>query len=86
MGGPGGRRRGSRKLKLRLARALAGSGVSLEEVVEWLWEDFGLRAPMRWDGVVDLIARAPEVSPQDIVSFLDEHGITLNEDLWDEAG
>lgn len=62
-----------REAKERLARLLEDL-VELEEVVEWLWEDFGIRVPPSWDDVRKTIVSSREVSARALAVFLVQSG------------
>ncbi len=62
-----------REAKERLVRLLEGSA-QLEEVLEWLWEDFGIRVSPSWDEVRRAIISSREVSARALAVFLVESG------------
>ncbi|BAN90721.1 hypothetical protein [Aeropyrum camini] len=74
-----------RVVKERLVKRLEEWGVEPRIVAEWLWEEFGIRVTPRWERVRQALLRR-DVSPQDLVSLLDELGFELEavEDAWEE--
>lgn len=77
------RRLRERAVKAALLAQLKSSGVSIGDVVEWLWEEFGIRARKDWRHVERLILRSSEVTPQDLLVFMIENGIEPDEGAWD---
>ncbi|GBF08467.1 hypothetical protein apy_01920 [Aeropyrum pernix] len=74
-----------RVVKERLVKRLEDRGVEPGAVAEWLWEEFGIRVAPRWERVRQALMRR-DVTPQDLVSLLDELGFELEavEDAWEE--
>ncbi len=62
-----------REAKERLVKLLEGS-VKLDDVVEWLWEDFGIRVSPTWDDVRRTIVSSREVSARALAVFLVQSG------------
>lgn len=71
-----------RAIKSALLRAIRDSGVGLDEVKEWLWEDFGIRVSGGWERVERVVVREKEVRAQDLVAFMDELGLEPDEGAW----
>jgi ABC-type phosphate transport system ATPase subunit len=84
----GGRRNvlRERAIKEALVEQLRRAGVSLDEVKEWLWEDYGIRVSGGWERVVRIIARDRNIRPQDLVVLMDEIGVQVDEGAWDVSG
>ena len=74
-----------RAVKEALLRELLEHHVSVDDVKEWLWEDFGIRVSGGWERVRRVILREKRIRAQDIVSFMDEVGLTPDEGAWDAA-
>ncbi len=72
----------SREIKARLVELLERSNASLEEVLDWLWEDFGVRVKADWKAVKRAIVKNSDIEPQDLVSLFNELGIELDEEAW----
>jgi hypothetical protein len=73
--------RSERDLKAILVEKLR-ENVPLEDVREWLWEDYGIRAG-DWDAVKRAIVSAREVTARDIAVLLVEYGVNV-EGEWYE--
>ncbi len=72
-----------RAIKEALLSQMRGK-VPLDDVIEWLWDDFGIRAsPDSWDSVERLIVTNKEVLPQDVAVFMIDEGIMPDEGAWD---
>jgi len=59
--------------------------ISIKDVVEWLWEDFGIRCKANWKDVERKMLKSNEVFPNDIATFMIEHGLRPEEDVWFEG-
>ncbi len=70
-------------VKRELARQIRESGISLDSVVEWLWEDFGKRVRRDWRAVEREIVRDGEITPQDVAVFMIENDVQPDEGAWD---
>ncbi len=70
-------------VKEALVRQLRSSGISLEEVRDWLWDDFGKRVRGGWDRVEREIVSSREISPQDLAVFMIDSGVMPDEGAWD---
>ena len=57
--------------------------VPLEDVVEWLWEDFGIRSTPSWDRLAKIIISEKEILPQDLAAFMISEGLMPDEGAWD---
>lgn len=57
--------------------------IDLEEFVEWLWEDFGIRVRSSWDDVIKAVVNSDEVLPQDLAAFMISMGVEPDEGAWD---
>lgn len=76
------RRRREREIKEALLEALKHGGATPDDVAEWLWEDFGKRVKPSWDRIKRAVMDG-DVTPQDLVSLLDELGIEYDdEEIW----
>ncbi len=70
-------------VKRALLGQLRESGVPLETVREWLWEDFGKRVKGGWDRVERTILGDSDITPQDVAVFMIEAGVQPEEGAWD---
>lgn len=71
-----------RAIKASLMSQAKGK-IDLEEFVEWLWEDFGIRVSRNWDDVVKAVVDSDEIIPQDVASFMISEGVEPDEGAWD---
>jgi hypothetical protein len=62
-------------VKKRLVEVVRRS-VSLDSVVEWLWEDYGVRV-RDWDRAVRVML-GDRVTLGDLIAFLDENGVEVD--------
>jgi hypothetical protein len=62
-------------VKKRLVEVVRRS-VSLDSVVEWLWEDYGFRV-RDWDRAVRVML-GDRVTLGDLIAFLDENGVEVD--------
>ena len=60
-------------------------GVDLGEIVDWLWEDFGIRVRRDRRAIKRAIVRSQDVTPQDIAVFMIENGVEVDEGAWRRA-
>ena len=72
-----------RIIKSSLMDQLKSSNIDLNEIVEWLWDDFGKRVRREWSSIEKAVLGDSDISPQDIAVFMIEHGVTPNEGAWD---
>ncbi|MEB3756859.1 MAG: hypothetical protein GSR79_08415 [Desulfurococcales archaeon] len=58
--------------------------VPIDDVVEWLYEDFGIHTGRKnWSNLKRATLKSPDVKPQDIAILLMEHDIQPDEGAWD---
>ncbi|MCE4606352.1 MAG: hypothetical protein F7B59_03355 [Desulfurococcales archaeon] len=58
--------------------------VPMEDVVEWLYEDFGVSIGRKtWSNLKRAVLKAADIKPQDIAILLMDHDIQPNEGAWD---
>ncbi len=75
-----------RSIKKALIEQLKRSNkVSIKDIVEWLWEDFGIRCRAEWRDIERKMLKNDEISPNDIAVFMIEHGLKPEEDVWFEG-
>ncbi len=55
---------------------------SLDTVVEWLWEDHGVKVSRNWDRVKKTIVSNKSITPQDLVVLMLSMGVEVDEELW----
>jgi hypothetical protein len=72
-----------RAVKAALLAQLRSRGVSIDDVLDWLCEEFGIRARRSWRNIERLILRSNEITSQDLVVFMVENGIEPDEGAWD---
>ncbi len=73
-----------RAVKEALLSQIMNSGkIDIRMMVEWLWEDFGLRVRRDWNVVKRAVLRSPDVSAQDLAVFMIENGVVPDEGAWD---
>ncbi len=70
-------------VKRSLLGQVRESGIPLEEVVDWLWEDFGKRVRPSWERVERAILGDPDITPQDLAVFMIDQGVMPEEGAWD---
>ena len=73
--------RSDRALKAVLMEKIR-EAVPLEDVREWLWEDYGIKA-RDWDNVKKAILSAREITARDLAVLLLDYGVNV-EDAWFE--
>ena len=77
------RRMAERAIKDALFRQVVDN-VPMEDVAEWLYEDFGVKVGRRtWNNYRRAVLKNHDVKPQDIAILLLDHGIQPNEGAWD---
>lgn len=57
--------------------------IPIDEVIEWLWEDFGLKVRGGWDEVGRVIVSRDEITPQDVAAFMIGEGLEPDEGAWE---
>jgi len=77
------RRIKERSIKEVLMGQLRSSEISIDDIIEWLWDDFGKRVKRDWRSVERAVLSDPDISPQDIAVFMIDNGIMPNEGAWD---
>lgn len=70
-------------IKKALLRQLRESGADLDDLVEWLWDDFGKRVRRDWKSIEQAILGDNEITPQDIAVYMIDAGLQPNEGAWD---
>ncbi len=69
-------------VKERLVDSLL-EGVELSAILEWLWEDYGIRVKRSKESVRRAILRSDEITPQDLAVFMLDNGVEVSEDAWE---
>ncbi len=77
------RRIENRHIKEALLSQIKTSDISLDDIVEWLWEDFGIRAKRDWKTVEKTIIKEDEITPQDLAVFMIDQEVMPEEGAWD---
>jgi hypothetical protein len=72
-----------RAIKEALLDQLEESGIPLEDIVEWLWDDFGKRVQRNWKAVRRAVLGDRDITPQDIAVFMIENDVQPEEGAWD---
>jgi hypothetical protein len=70
-------------IKAALLAQLRSRGVRVDDILDWLWEEFGVKTHRSWRSLERLILRSDEITPQDLVVFMIENGIEPDEGAWD---
>ncbi len=70
-----------REIKMLLLERLEKSGIDLQELVEWVYDEYGIRVRRRWEDVRRVLLSC-EVEPQALAVFMLEHGIEVPEEEW----
>ena len=71
-----------RAVKEALVQQLKRSGVDLDEVIDWLWDDFGRKARRDWKSIENVILGDNDITPQDLAVFMIDQGILPDEGAW----
>jgi hypothetical protein len=74
---------GERALKEKLLRILE-ERADPRDVSEWLWEEFGKRVQPSWQRLRRAILKDKDITPQDLVSLLDELNIEVSDSEIDD--
>ncbi|MCE4609439.1 MAG: hypothetical protein F7C36_03545 [Desulfurococcales archaeon] len=77
------RNRENKAIKEALLGQIPTNNIDLDEIVEWLWEDFGIRAKKDWEQIKKIILREKEITPQDLAVFMIDNDIFPEEGAWD---
>ncbi|MGC9209732.1 MAG: hypothetical protein ACP5FT_00445 [Acidilobus sp.] len=72
----------SRAIKESLMSQAKGK-IDLDEFVEWLWDDFGIRVRRTWEDIYRAVVNSDEVLPQDLAAFMISQGMEPDEGAWD---
>ncbi|MCE4607406.1 MAG: hypothetical protein F7B61_00390 [Caldisphaeraceae archaeon] len=72
---------GRRQTKRVLCEQMRGK-VDLRDVVEWLYEDFGIKCKISWNEITKAVINRNEITPNDIAVFMLEHGVDFDEKAW----
>ncbi len=70
-----------KEIKRMLIQAAKNQGVSLQDIVEWLYYEVGIRARPSWSDVEKKVL-SKDVDPQSLASFLLEQGVEIDEEEW----
>jgi len=54
----------------------------LEELVEWLWEDYGIRTKANMEAIKKAILSSEEITSREIALEILRSGGYVNEELW----
>ena len=70
-----------KEIKHMLIQAAKNQGVSLQDIVEWLYYEAGIRARPSWSDVEKKVL-SNDVDPRSLASFLLEQGVEIDEEEW----
>ncbi len=71
-----------RRRKERLVNIML-ENLSLKEIAEWLWEDFGIRVPvLRSEKIRKAVMRSSEIRDRDVAAALVSRGVQISEEDW----
>ncbi len=70
-----------KEIKRMLIQTAKHQGVSLQEVVEWLYYEAGIRARPSWSDIEKKILDK-DIDPRSLASFLLEQGVEIDEEEW----
>ena len=70
-----------KEIKHMLIQVAKSQGVSLQEIIDWLYYEAGIRARPSWSDVEKKIL-SKDVDPRALASFLLEQGVEIDEEEW----
>ena len=70
-----------RKVKERLVDKIQGA-VPLEDLLEWLWEDYGIKA-RDWETAKKALLARKEITARDLAVLLLEYGVEVESDWYE---
>jgi len=70
-----------KEIKRMLIQVAKSQGISLQEIIEWLYYEAGIRARPSWSDVEKKIL-SKDVDPRALASFLLEQGVEIDEEEW----
>ncbi len=73
----------NKAIKRALLRQVKSSRINIDDVLEWLWEDFGKKPARNWKNIEKTILGDNEITPQDLAVFMIDQGILPDEGAWD---
>ena len=53
-----------------------------EKLIEWLWEDHGVRVSGNWSSIEKKILKDDSISSRELAVFMLGEGLKINEELW----
>ncbi len=54
----------------------------LVDLVEWLWDNYGIKARRERNDVEKKILRSKDISSRELAVFMLDKGVKINEELW----
>lgn len=54
----------------------------LVDIVEWLWDNYGIKARREKKDVEKKILRSKDISSRELAVFMLDKGVKINEELW----
>ncbi len=54
----------------------------LHKVIEWLWENYGVRVKMEWGSVEKAVLKSRDVSSREIALLMMDLGVDVDEEIW----
>lgn len=73
----------NRAVKRALLGQMRDANVDIDEVLEWLWDDFGKKPARNWRSIERAILGDNEITPQDLAVFMIDQGLLPDEGAWD---
>ncbi len=70
--------------RLLLQQIKESKKVDAKDLVEWLWEDFGIRCKPLWREIERKVVKSDEILANDLAIFMLERGIVPKEEIWFE--
>ena len=71
-----------RAIKRALLEQLKKTDIDIDEIVEWLWEDFGKKVRRNWQSVESAVLGDSDITPQDLAVFMIDQDILPDEGAW----
>jgi hypothetical protein len=56
--------------------------INIEEAVEWIYEDYGIKIKKSWENLRRTILDNSEITPNDIAVFMIDQGVDVDEGAW----
>ncbi len=56
--------------------------INIDEAVEWLYDDFGIKIKSSWENLRKAVLNNSEITPNDIAVFMIDQGVEVDEGAW----